>query len=107
MLHEILTLSDYENFNDELDVESIPFFKDCTVDIDRNDLFLSFNPNSYQIFNQEINFEGIKSIKEYDSEQFIKIEKNKNKVDIQSTSSTKIFSFNERYYGKKRRNKFK
>ena len=42
MLHEILTLSDYENSNNEFDVESIPFFKDCSVDLDRNDLFSPF-----------------------------------------------------------------
>ena len=91
MFNEILTLSDYEYSNNEFDVESIPFLKDGSVNLDWNDLFLPFNPNSYQIFNQEINFEGIKSIKDYDLEQSIKIQKNKNQVDIQSTGSTKIF----------------
>jgi len=93
MLNEILTLSDYENFNCEQDIEPIPFFKDFSDDFDKNDLFLPFNPSHYQIFNQEIDFEGIKSVKEYDLEKSVKIEEIKNQIDIQSTGSTKIFSF--------------
>ena len=91
MFNEILTPCDYENSYNEFDIESIPFFKDSSFDFDKNDLFLPFNHCHYQIFNQEIDFEGIKSIKEYDSEQSMKIEKNKNQIDIQSIGLINIF----------------
>ena len=92
MFNEILTLSECANSNDEFDIEPFSFFKDNSIDLDKNDFFLPFAPAHCQILNQEIDFEGIKSIEEYDSEKTIKIEKNKNQIDIQSTGSTKILS---------------
>lgn len=92
MFNEILSLSEYANSNDEFDFEPFPSFKENSIDLDKNDFFLPFNPTPCPILNQEIDFEGIKTIKEYDSEKTIKIEKNKNQIDIQSTGSTKIFS---------------
>jgi hypothetical protein len=92
MFNEILSLSECENYNDVFDFEPFPSFKENSIDLDKNDFFLPFNPTPCPILNQEIDFEGIKTIKEYDSEKTIKIEKNKNQIDIQSTGSTKIFS---------------
>ena len=92
MFHEILYLSECENSIDEFDNEPIPLFKDYSFDLDKNDFLLPFSHNHCQILNQEIDFEGIKNIKEYDSEKTINIEKNKNLIDIQSTGSTKILS---------------
>ena len=92
MFNEILSLSECSNSIDEFDIEPIPFFKDYSIDHDKNDFLLPFGPNQCQILNQEIDFEGIKNIKEYDSEKTMKIETNKNLIDIQSTGSSKIFS---------------
>jgi len=74
MFNEILTLSECANSNDEFDIEPFSFFKDNSIDLDKNDFFLPFAPAHCQILNQEIDFEGIKSIKEYDSEKTIKID---------------------------------
>jgi hypothetical protein len=92
MFNEILSLSECSNSYDKLDIEPIPFFKDYSIELDNNDFLLPFSPNQCHILNQEIDFEGIKSIKEYESENTIKLDKNKNEIDIQSSGSTKILS---------------
>jgi len=94
MLNENLFGLDNVNSNSEFDIELFPFFNEYSFNFEKSDLFLPSNPNHFQNINQEIDFEGIKNIKEYyDWEKHIEIDKNNNQKDIQSTGSTqKLFS---------------
>lgn len=93
MFDEKLLFLDNINSDSEFDLELISFLKEDSFNLDKNDLFLPFNPDHFLNLNQEnIDYEGIKSIAGDDLENTIKIENNLNQIDIQSTGSTKIIS---------------
>ena len=50
MLNENILFLDRIYSDSEFDIQSFPFFKDYSSDLDKDDLFLPFAPNQFQNF---------------------------------------------------------